>query len=205
MRQPVLPLTAIVLVLAAPAASRAELGLPPDLASPKAEEAEEEEEGTDEDLFDDDGFYAVDEVDDDDPPDRDLEDEEEEEWLEDEGAGGEGGSGRGRLSPSWFFASLGLTLVAGAGAIVTGALTLRLNELYFDDQDDWLLRERGMGLQLATNVLIGVTGAFALATLLFGIFTDWSRGRDHDDERASRLSPETFDRLLARALERRLF
>lgn len=87
------------------------------------------------------------------------------------------------ISPRWFWASLALGLGLGVGAGVTGGYALSLNQLYLEDRSDPLLRERGMALQLATNVMVGVAGGMALVALLTGIFTDWSpRPRPEEDE-----------------------
>jgi hypothetical protein len=183
-------------------------------------EQEDPAEGEDDELLDD--IVGVEEEDDDRPRRRAREeddDTDEPSWMDDDRDDHRDGGRRGRLSPSWFYASLGMTLAVGAGTLITGVLALRLNRLYLEEQSDWLLRERGMGLQTTTNIFIGVTSAFALATVLLGIFTDWSGGRDSadddddddeddddddDDERAGRLPQHTLDQLLARSLERRL-
>ncbi len=82
-------------------------------------------------------------------------------------------SERRRLTQRWFWSAFSFGLAAGVGAAVAGALTLSLNEQYLAEQRDPLLRDRGMAMQLATNIFIGVAGGFALIATLFAIFTDW--------------------------------
>ena len=181
--------------LALPATSQAELGN----VDVKGEEEEDLFEG------------LVDAEDDEDSDERSDEEEEEREedddtsWAEEEE---EDDRGLGRLSPTWFYAALGLTVATGIAAVVTGVMALQLNNLYLEEQDDFLLRERGMGLQTTTNVFIGVVSALGIATVLLGIFTDWSRGRDDDDDDdddySSRLPQETLDQLFARSFDDRL-
>ena len=192
-----LPLViALSVSLALPAASQAELGN----VDVKGEEEEDLFEG------------LVDAEDDEDSDERSDEEEEEREedddtsWAEEEE---EDDRGLGRLSPTWFYAALGLTVATGIAAVVTGVMALQLNNLYLEEQDDFLLRERGMGLQTTTNVFIGVVSALGIATVLLGIFTDWSRGRDDDDDDddddySSRLPQETLDQLFARSFDHRL-
>jgi len=153
----------------------------------EAEEAEEYEEEEEEDRR------------------RDRDDDDTPSWAEEEEE--ESGGGLGRLSPSWFWAALGLTVATGVATVVTGVMALQLNNLYLEETDDWLLRERGMGLQTTTNVFIGVVSALGIATVLLGVFTDWSRGDsddEEDDDYASRPSQETLDQLFARSFSDRV-
>ncbi len=97
-------------------------------------------------------------------------------------SGGEAPSGRRGISPRWFWASLAVGLGLGVGAAITGGYALSLNAQYLEDPADPLLRERGVSLQLATNVLLGAAGGVAAVALLLGIFTDWSSLRPDRDE-----------------------
>ena len=203
-----LPLViALFVSLALPAASQAELGN----VDVKGEEEEDLFEGLaedDEDLEDSDERYDEEEEEREDRRRRDEREEDDDtSWAEEEEE--EDDPGLGRLSPTWFYAALGLTVATGIAAVVTGVMALQLNNLYLEEQDDFLLRERGMGLQTTTNVFIGVVSALGIATVLLGIFTDWSRGRDDDDDDddddySSRLPQETLDQLFARSFDHRL-
>ena len=81
---------------------------------------------------------------------------------------------RRRLDSRWFWSAFALTALSGVGLAITGAMTINAHDQYMAEQTDQLLRDRGMSLQLTTNVLIGITGGFALITALLAIFTDWN-------------------------------
>lgn len=108
-----------------------------------------------------------------------------EEQEQDEGSGP-----ARRLSPRWFWSTIGLGIMAGTGATICGVLAAQLNNRYLEEQRDHLLRMRGMRLQLATNVLAGVGGALAITAVVLAVLTDWSAGREsHQDE----IDPDNTD------------
>lgn len=102
------------------------------------------------------------------------------------GEPGEGGSAqaleteRRRLSPTAFYTTLVVTLAMGVAAVVLGGVTLAEHSEWEGQtrlegvDDDATLHDRGEALALATDVLIGVTSAAAIATLVLGLLTDWS-------------------------------
>ena len=90
----------------------------------------------------------------------------------------------GGINSAWFWASLGVSLAAGIGSLVTGLLTVRTDNLVNEAIDDERavpgsvtqeefsdLQDRGRGLALATDVLWVSTSVFAVATLVLGFFT----------------------------------
>jgi hypothetical protein len=90
-------------------------------------------------------------------------------------------SSRRRLSPVWFWTTVGLTAALGIGAAVMGGLTYSTASEYNrtptrDGRDTFLTR------RLATNVLAGLAIAAAGAGTTLFFFTDFSgRGRRGDD------------------------
>lgn len=106
----------------------------------------------------------------------------------------------GGVAPGWFWATLGLTLAAGAGAVVTGALALqREGELHqfldeveagqvtgtlaeLEAQRADAADEAGR-LALITDVLLITAGAAAITTLVLGFFTRFSRPESTADVR----------------------
>jgi tetratricopeptide (TPR) repeat protein len=84
---------------------------------------------------------------------------------------------RGRVPPAVFYALLGVTAASGVALAVTGGLALQrqreFEQTAVDSADGDELRERGEPLALAADVLIGVTAAAGLATLIVAIFTRW--------------------------------
>lgn len=85
---------------------------------------------------------------------------------------------RQRLRPAAFYALLGTTLAIGVTATVTGSVALTWHN---ESQNEHL--EDGPPLAHATDALIGVGAALAVATLVVGVFT---RFRDETPGRAAR-------------------
>lgn len=80
------------------------------------------------------------------------------------------------MHPAWFFTSLGFTVAAGVSMAVTGGLALdkedRFLQIDRSDEDRWRpIQDEGERLVLATNVLLGVTCAFAAASVVLGVLT----------------------------------
>jgi tetratricopeptide (TPR) repeat protein len=95
-----------------------------------------------------------------------------------------------RVLPTWaIYTGLGLTAVSGGLTIWSGLDTLSL-------KDDWekthspKKKDMGQKAELRTNLLIGTTGLFAVATAVVGVFfTDW-KGKGKTREAAqTRLAP----------------
>ncbi len=156
------------------------------------DDPDEEAEGSDDDLFvgDESEDDLVGDEGGDEGGDEYVEDEFDDPLpSDDEGAGRArdetGESDGGRLSSRWFWAGLALTVLSGGASVATGVTALRLNREYLVDQGDELLRQRGMEIQLVTNVLFGLAGGFALASTLLAIFTDWSSLRRSPPENES--------------------
>lgn len=89
---------------------------------------------------------------------------------------------RRRLSPVIFYALLGVTAATGVGLIASGAVSLN----YQSDFEDTVIgsaegnavREQGEPWVVASNVLLGLTAACAVATLVVALFTRWRRDRE---------------------------
>lgn len=98
-----------------------------------------------------------------------------------EGTGAQTGtsSGGGGLSPIAFVIAVGATAVAGGVLTWSGIDTLDGVPAYRDMPTAERLRD-GQSRELRTNILIGVTGALALTSLILAIVTDW----DGEPERA---------------------
>ena len=92
---------------------------------------------------------------------------------------------RTRLHRGWFWATFGLTVT---GALTTAGLALAvymLNDQYDPlASDGWDQYNQGHALIVGADVSLGVSCVTALATLLFGLFTDW------DDRSPSRPTEE---------------
>ena len=79
-----------------------------------------------------------------------------------------------------FCTAAGITVLAGAGTIVSGILTLNSPGKEAVRQDCVGLDEscptykQGKNAELRTNVLLVTTSVFAAATVVIGIFTQWS-------------------------------
>ncbi|MEM9195343.1 MAG: hypothetical protein AAGF12_39600 [Myxococcota bacterium] len=83
----------------------------------------------------------------------------------------------GGVHPAVFFTLLGLTAVSGGILIWSGVDTLA----GVDDFEAMPTQEgldEGRDKELRTNILIGVTSGFALATVIFAFITDWSGSPD---------------------------
>jgi hypothetical protein len=76
---------------------------------------------------------------------------------------------RSGASPTWFFVALGVTAVAGGFTIASGVDTAEKHAAYERDMTT-KLSGPGQTAETRTNVLIGVTGALALATAGVGLF-----------------------------------
>jgi len=88
------------------------------------------------------------------------------------GGGGTAPTDGGGLSPIAFGIALALTAGAGGVLIWSGVDTLGGVSAYNATPTVEGLRD-GQSRELRTNVLIGVTGALAVTTLIFPILTDW--------------------------------
>jgi len=86
---------------------------------------------------------------------------------------GEKRRGRG-LYIAYVAAAAGLTLAAGSASIGTAVKTQQLKDEYVSSGQDPKYKEEGERYRTATNVLLGVTAAAAVATVVLAIFTDWS-------------------------------
>jgi hypothetical protein len=100
-------------------------------------------------------------------------------------------------SPTVFWVSAGLTAVAGGVTIWSGVDTINnpgaervRNEC--SDEDCQLYKD-GVAKQNRTNVLIGVTGALGLATILVGaLATDWSGDSKDEAHLVQKPSKQAF-------------
>lgn len=90
----------------------------------------------------------------------------------------------GGLSPVVFFVGAGLTVVSGVFATVSGLNTISARdqyEQYAQSQEPSAeaqqyakeLYDDGVARQTRTNVLIGLTGALAVGTVVMAFLTDW--------------------------------
>jgi tetratricopeptide (TPR) repeat protein len=112
----------------------------------------------------------------------------------DDGGGDDGDDddrrGVRRLHHGFFWAGLALTVGSGIALAVVGTRLLDVQAEYncetcglTDDQEE-ALRVEGVELEVATTALWIVTGVVLAATVLFAIFTDWSRLRRHRGDAA---------------------
>lgn len=89
-------------------------------------------------------------------------------------------SSRQRLSPTVFYALLGVTAAAGVGLAVTGGIALYWQGQFKDtvalSTEGNYDRDSGQPWATAGDVLIGVTAAGALAALVVGLLTRWRTG-----------------------------
>ncbi|MDI1451613.1 hypothetical protein, partial [Polyangium sp. 6x1] len=99
------------------------------------------------------------------------------------------------VSPVWFFVGLGATVVSGAVLTASGLQTRGLHDDFVARgcpgpaaPNDCLGRASdGQGAEVRTNVLVGLTAVFGLATIPLGLFAFGGR----DEPAAARLSFET--------------
>jgi hypothetical protein len=101
----------------------------------------------------------------------------------DTGSSPSNGSGAG-LSPIAFVIAVGATAVAGGVLTWSGIDALDGVPAYRDMPTMERLRD-GQSRELRTNILIGVTGALALTSLILAIFTDWDGEPESADESTS--------------------
>jgi hypothetical protein len=96
----------------------------------------------------------------------------------------------GGVDQAWFWTTASTTVALGIAAGVTGGLMLDVqSDFEAGGSVDADLSARGADFQLATNVLIGVAGAAAAATILLAIFTDWGGDEPEDSEAAVVVAP----------------
>lgn len=82
----------------------------------------------------------------------------------------------GGLSPAWFWIGVGITAASTGGTIASG---VDANSRYddFEALRTEAARDTGRAAELRTNVLLGTTIAFAVATGIIGVWlTKWSAG-----------------------------
>jgi len=91
---------------------------------------------------------------------------------------------RGKLPPAALWGTLGATVAIGVAAAVTGGAAVKTNKDYekltYEDSAWESTQEKGEKLTLATDVLLGITGAAAIATILVAVFTDFGREKKED-------------------------
>ncbi|MDI1477674.1 hypothetical protein [Polyangium sp. y55x31] len=104
-------------------------------------------------------------------------------------------NGSRRRSPVWFFVGLGATVASGAALTASGLQTKGLHDDFVArgcpgpaaPSDCRGIAGDGEGAQVRTNVFVGLTAVFGLATIPLGLF---SFGGD-DEPASARLSFET--------------
>jgi len=92
------------------------------------------------------------------------------------------------LSPAYFAVGSVLTVAAAGTLIWSGVDTLAGVGPYEADPTPERLAD-GQGRELRTNVLIGVTGALAVTTIVLGIVTDWDGAPSEAAEAPAAPSP----------------
>lgn len=108
-------------------------------------------------------------------------------WSEEQSQSG--ASSWQRLSPTVFYAMLGVTGAFGAALVATGVMALVRDDNFYNAQlqyedscsdDDRreldLSRESGERYVVIANVMLGLTSAAALTTVILAVFTNWSGG-----------------------------
>lgn len=88
---------------------------------------------------------------------------------------------RRRLAAAWFWSSLGLSLVTGAAAIVTGALTWEMRRQWIEEANGDS-RTTGLQLRTATDILLLALVSEAVTTLVLGLFTDFSVNSSEEEQ-----------------------
>jgi len=79
----------------------------------------------------------------------------------------------GGISPGWFWVGVGLTAVAGGGAIISGVDTLRQHD-EFEGAPSAEGAQDGEAAQTRTNIFIGLSAGLGVTTALLGLFAvDW--------------------------------
>lgn len=91
-------------------------------------------------------------------------------------------SSRRNLSPAIFSSLLGVTAATGIALAATGGIALywqgEFTDTIADSPEGAADQERGEPYATASDVLIGVTAAGALATLIVGLLTRWRSSND---------------------------
>ena len=83
----------------------------------------------------------------------------------------------GGLSPAWFFAGAGLTLVLGGLTVASGVDTLAKKDDFDLDKTEDRAAD-GRAAMLRTNLLLGGAGLAALGTAALGLFAvEWGSGK----------------------------
>jgi len=90
------------------------------------------------------------------------------------------GKSKKPVKPAAFYAVVGLTGALLAATAVTGGLAVDTHSTFDDTpEQDWEkrldLRDKGQKLNVATDVLIGLTSASAAAVLVLAFFTDFGK------------------------------
>ena len=114
----------------------------------------------------------------------------------DPGSGDEPVPAREGITRAWFAITTSLALSLGIGGIITGAMANGREDDFAEQYDlcrggtdqaasdacarGQELADEGQSLALATNVLLGTAGAFALTAIVLAIFTSWSSGESEE-------------------------
>jgi hypothetical protein len=76
------------------------------------------------------------------------------------------------MSP-WFWALVGLGGAAGITAIGTGSASIvAVDDYEAAGASDWAEHDRIVGMEIATDVMLGITAGAAVAALLVGLLVD---------------------------------
>ena len=82
----------------------------------------------------------------------------------------------GGISPVWFWVGIGVTTIGVGATLASGADTLHQHSV-FAAHPSAATQQAGQSAQLRTNVLLGLTAAFAIATTGIGVFAvKWTDG-----------------------------
>ena len=85
------------------------------------------------------------------------------------------------ISPLWFVVGLSMTAAAGTATIISFIDTAAIHS-DFEGNPSQKLADDGDAAQTRTQVLLGISGALAVTTIVLGLFTDWGTNDGADNE-----------------------
>lgn len=89
---------------------------------------------------------------------------------------------QGGVEPGWFWAGVVGTAVGAVTSGILGGVTLDLAAAYESDpMRTAAMQSEGQRMALATDVTLGITGAFAIATVVLGLVTRWDAPAREDE------------------------
>ncbi len=110
-----------------------------------------------------------------------------------------------KLGKAPFAVAAAVSIAALSTATITGALALSTHEefqsKYYEDRDDWKpLKDRSDSLAIATDVLIGMGCAAAVAAVVLGVLTEWKGAEEKKAQAGGEVSQAEGSSVLASPL-----